>query len=90
MKKSNIKKSLSKPKTKNNTTSKKKQTKKLISSKKYKSNKSNKTKKSKKYKTYLQTRIKFNMYLYKKGKYKSQKQAFAISYNQTNKHFNLH
>jgi hypothetical protein len=87
MKKSNIKKSLSKPKTKNNTTSKKKQTKKLISNKKYNSNKKTK---SKKYKIYLQSRIKFNMYLYKKGKYKSQKQAFAISYNQTNKHFNLH
>jgi hypothetical protein len=87
MKKTNIKKSLTKPKTKKHTASKKKQTKKLIYNKKYNSNKKTK---SEKYKKILKNRIKYNMYLYKKGKYKSKKQAIAISYNQTNKHFNLH
>jgi hypothetical protein len=56
--------------------------------KKTKKYKSNKTTKSQKYKSYLQNRIKFNITQFKKGIYKSQKQAIAISYNQTNKQFN--
>ena len=36
---------------------------------------------------YLQTKIKVNLKEYKKGKYKSYKQAIAISYSQTKKKF---
>ena len=42
------------------------------------------TKKQNKYNKYLQKQIKINMSLLKKGKYKSKKQAIAISYSQTN------
>lgn len=42
------------------------------------------TKKQKKYNNYLQNQIKINMSLFKKGKYKSKKQAIAVSYSQTN------
>lgn len=86
---------------KSNTKTLQKKSKKLISNKKskkksikksksIKKNKSNKMSKSKKYKTYLQNRIKYNIHKYKSGLYKSKKQAIAISYNQTNKYFNLY
>ena len=46
------------------------------------------TKKQNKYNNYLQNQIKINMKLFKKGKYKSKKQAIAISYTQTNNAIN--
>jgi hypothetical protein len=69
-----------------------KKTKIKTSPKKYKSNKntkSNKITKSKKYKKTLNNFIKFNIYQFKNGKYKSKKQAIAISYKQANNKFNL-
>lgn len=36
---------------------------------------------------YLQKKIKINLLEYKKGKYKSSKQAIAVSYAQTNKKY---
>ena len=36
---------------------------------------------------FLQTKIKVNLKEYKKGKYKSRKQAIAVSYSQTKKKF---
>ena len=43
--------------------------------------------KSPKAKKYLQSKIKKNMKEWKKGKWVSQKQALAVSYSQTRKHF---
>ena len=45
------------------------------------------TKKEKKCYKFLQSKISYNLDEYKKGKYKTSKQAIAIAYNQTKNKF---
>jgi hypothetical protein len=47
-----------------------------------------KLKTSELYNKFLQNKIKFNINQYKKGKYKSKKQALAVSYSQANYKYN--